>query len=37
MDTPTRDTLFPDAPDWQGDGTSRIPFATYTSEALHRR
>ena len=30
-------TVFPDAPQWESDGTSRIPFAAYTSEALHRR
>ena len=30
-------TLFPDAPQWEGDGTHRIPFAAYTSEELHRR
>jgi salicylate 5-hydroxylase large subunit len=37
MDTRARDTHFPETPDWHGDGTSRIPFAAYTSEALHKR
>ena len=27
----------PSAPRWEGEGTSRIPFAIYTDEALHRR
>ncbi len=27
----------PDSPQWQGDGTSRIPFSVYTSDQLHRR
>jgi salicylate 5-hydroxylase large subunit len=30
-------SLFPAEPAWDGDGTHRIPFATYTSEALHQR
>lgn len=30
-------SVFPDSVDWNGDGTSRIPFGVYTSEALHRR
>lgn len=34
---PIRPAFFPDHVDWQGDGTSRISFAVYTSEALHRR
>jgi salicylate 5-hydroxylase large subunit len=29
--------VFPDAPRWESDGTSRIPFAAYTSDELHRR
>ena len=37
MDRPTIDTVFPALPVWEGDGTSRIPFAAYTSEELHRR
>ncbi len=28
---------FPAGVTWEGDGTSRIPFAVYTGEALHRR
>ncbi|MCW5665888.1 MAG: aromatic ring-hydroxylating dioxygenase subunit alpha [Piscinibacter sp.] len=28
---------FPDQPHWAGEGTHRIPFAAYTSEALHKR
>jgi len=35
MDDPG--TLFPPAPVWEGSGTSRIPFAVYTSEQLHQR
>ena len=31
------DTLFPDTPRWEGDGTHRIPFVAYTDEALYRR
>jgi salicylate 5-hydroxylase large subunit len=30
-------TLFPTEPKWELDGTSRIPFLTYTSEELHKR
>ena len=37
MDTRTIDTLFPAAPRWESEGTSRIPFAAYTDEALHKR
>ena len=28
---------FPEQPQWPGDGTHRIPFVAYTSEALYRR
>ena len=31
------DTLFPDAPRWESEGTNRIPFAAYTDEAVYRR
>jgi len=31
------DTLFPDTPRWEGEGTHRIPFAAYTDEAVYRR
>lgn len=31
------DTLFPDAPRWESEGTHRIPFAAYTDEAVYRR
>ena len=31
------DAVFPDAPRWESDGTSRIPFAAYTSDALHAK
>jgi salicylate 5-hydroxylase large subunit len=37
MDRPTLDTVFPALPVWDGTGTSRIPFAAYTSDELHRR
>ena len=37
MERPTIDTVFPALPVWEGAGTSRIPFAAYTSEELHRR
>ena len=37
MDRSTIDTAFPALPVWEGEGTSRIPFAAYTSEELHRR
>ena len=30
----TRSTVFPDQAVWEGDGTHRIPFFAYTSEAL---
>ncbi len=30
-------TVFPHELHWESDGTSRIPFGMYTSEALHRR
>ena len=29
--------IFPTAPQWDGDGTHRIPFLAYTSEELYRR
>ena len=31
------DTAAPDLPQWETDGTHRIPFAAYTSDELHRR
>jgi salicylate 5-hydroxylase large subunit len=31
------DAVFPDAPRWESEGTSRIPFAAYTSDALHAK
>ena len=34
---PSQPSSFPDIPLWEGPGTSRIPFAVYTSEQLHRR
>jgi len=37
MDRSTIDTVFPALPVWEGEGTSRVPFAAYTSEELHRR
>jgi len=37
MDRPSIDTAFPALPVWEGEGTSRIPFAAYTSDELHRR
>ena len=33
----TRSTVFPDQAVWEGDGTHRIPFFAYTSEALYRQ
>jgi salicylate 5-hydroxylase large subunit len=30
-------SVFPAAPHWGSDGTSRIPFAVYTSEQMHQR
>jgi salicylate 5-hydroxylase large subunit len=30
-------SVFPDSPQWDGAGTSKIPFAVYTSDELHRR
>jgi salicylate 5-hydroxylase large subunit len=30
-------TVFPDQPVWEGDGTHRIPFLTYTSEEIYRK
>ena len=35
MSTPP--AVFPAVPQWESDGTSRIPFAAYTSDELHRR
>ncbi len=35
--TPLESGAIPDSPQWQGEGTSRIPFSVYTSEQLHRR
>jgi len=32
MDGPSIDTVFPAMSVWEGEGTSRIPFAAYTSE-----
>ena len=29
--------IFPVEPRWESEGTHRIPFAAYTSDALHRR
>ena len=29
--------FWPDSPQWESEGTHRIPFAAYTSEALHRK
>ena len=37
MDRPELAAIFPDRLRWESAGTSRIPFAAYTSEALHRR
>ena len=30
-------SVFPTSVSWEGKGTSRVPFAVYTSEQLHRR
>ena len=30
-------TVFPESPAWQGEGSSRIPFWSYTREELYRR
>ncbi|HKX44599.1 MAG TPA: salicylate hydroxylase, partial [Burkholderiaceae bacterium] len=30
-------TVFPTEARWESDGTSRIPFLTYTSDALYKR
>jgi len=32
MNTPS--TVFPTEPHWEGDGTHRIPFLTYTSDGV---
>jgi len=37
MDRPEPAAVFPDLLSWESAGTSRIPFAAYTSETLHRR
>ena len=37
MDRPDPAAVFPELLAWEGAGTSRIPFAAYTSAALHRR
>ncbi|MEO5844835.1 MAG: salicylate hydroxylase, partial [Caldimonas sp.] len=37
MDRPEPAAVFPELLSWESAGTSRIPFAAYTSEALHRR
>ena len=37
MDSPARRSVFPGQLAWENEGTSRIPFMAYTSEALHRR
>jgi len=29
--------VFPDSPVWESDGTSRVPFAAYTSEDLYKK
>jgi salicylate 5-hydroxylase large subunit len=31
------DTLYPETPRWEGEGTHRIPFVAYTDESLYRR
>src|SRR6187402_3446563 len=36
MDRPAPASVFPGQLAWENEGTSRIPFASYTSEALHR-
>lgn len=30
-------SIFPDQPHWENDGTHRIPFLAYTSDAIYRR
>ena len=37
MDRLAPTPAFPGQPAWENDGTSRIPFASYTSDDLHRR
>ncbi|HSC64638.1 MAG TPA: aromatic ring-hydroxylating dioxygenase subunit alpha [Caldimonas sp.] len=37
MDRPEPAAVFPELLSWESGGTSRIPFAAYTSESLHRR
>ena len=37
MDRPEPAAVFPELLAWESAGTSRIPFAAYTSHALHRR
>ncbi len=37
MDRPEPAAVFPELLAWESAGTSRIPFAAYTSEELHRR
>ncbi len=37
MDRPDPAAVFPELLAWENAGSSRIPFAAYTSEALHRR
>ena len=37
MDRPEPAAVFPELLAWESAGTSRIPFAAYTSDALHRR
>ena len=37
MDRPEPAAVFPELLSWESAGTSRIPFAAYTSDALHRR
>jgi salicylate 5-hydroxylase large subunit len=36
MDRPAPASVFPGQLAWENEGTSRIPFMSYTSEALHR-
>ncbi|MGZ5892693.1 MAG: Rieske 2Fe-2S domain-containing protein, partial [Caldimonas sp.] len=36
MDRPAPASVFPGQLDWESEGTSRIPFMAYTSDALHR-
>ena len=37
MDRSAPPTVFPEHVDWNGAGTSRVPFLAYTSNALPRR